>query len=1474
MKCIKFLLAFLLVAVLATTGWSQCPPTGNDAEAPTVTCAEFAMTYDDCPDGLGSNTPNGMWTPIGPTGGINNAVGGSYSLFLDLTTCVTDNCTDIEDMEYTLLASYSENVIPGCSIDLINEWQIRDASGNISPDVVTFRGTIAFTGTTPPVIVCPANIGVECGESLDPMDTGMATATSDCGDPDITFVDVLAPACGTTGIITRTWTATTGCGETSSCVQIITTFDTQLPVLPAAPSPATVECDAVPMPEVLMATDACAGMVMGVAADVTTPGACDNSYTITRTWTFTDACGNSDELSQEITVEDTTPPDVTCVEFTATFDRCPYPLGPNTPSGNWIAVPTNGTFQTAVGGSSIGTIDLNNCVTDNCSDFASGGFEYMASDSYEENRVPGCSVDIINEFMIRDICGNVSPTTFIFRGMIQFGGPAPVIVCPANATVECGAPTDPAATEEATATPDCGDPAIAFTDTSVPGCGLTEVISRTWTATDGCGTVSAYTQTITIVDTTPPVIVCPANATVECGDPTDPTATGGDATATDICGGATVAFADSSVPGCGLTEVISRTWTATDDCGNLSVCTQTITVEDSNPPVITCPVNLTVECDQPTDPGATGNATASNDNCAPDAELTLVFSDVSNQTPTGCGNDSYTITRTWTASDPCGNATNCVQVITVEDTTPPTIICPANLTIECTEDTSPANTGTAIAVDNCTPAEEIIITFADVSVPSCGNTEVITRTWTATDACGNATNCVQIVTVEDTTPPVIITGGAGAQPNPPANANYTLDNTVASNYIPINVAANFIGNGDDVSFAVALGGSFSLYGNVVNALQVSSNGYVSVDPTDSGGDLSNDCPIPANPSTGPDAARLYVLHDDIDLDPATPGSGIYYQFFATSPYTHPNGSIMSASIIEWVGEHFPAGSAPTDLQFQAILFENGDVIYQYLQDAEDGLGSTIGAQQSAAGPALLIACNTAGTSVSAGAYGLSPYGGPLSNTPLPDIPAAVVECDGAGNLIDLNDCLTSNGGLAATDACGDVTWTNDFDGLSDNCGNTSYIAYSFYVTALDTPEPPQTSSIAGMIHTEEMEAVEDVEVYLSDGASFFEMYVTGNDGMYAFSDVPLEQNYSVSPYSNQFPMNGVSSFDLILIAQHILSINQLDSPYKMIAADVNRSGSVTTLDLVELRKMILMIDTEFANNNSWRFVDANFVFPYVENPFATAFPEIVNINGLFESVQHDFVGVKIGDVNGTVIPNTLTGGDDRSFNGDLPFNVQDVEMETGETYEVAFSSSEFEAIMGYQYTLNFDTDLLEFVEVQGGDLEGMSESNFGLSLLAEGAITTSWTNDRPLRLSEDEVLYYVNFTAKRATLLSEALSISSRYTKAEAYDVSTENGQLNLLNVTLRFDGALSTKFSLMQNTPNPFNDETVIGFILPEASFATMTVYDVSGRALKSIDGNYEAGYNEVSLDRGDLKSGMMYYTLTTSDRTLTKKMLLIDQK
>jgi hypothetical protein len=162
-------------------------------------------------------------------------------------------------------------------------------------------------------------------------------------------------------------------------------------------------------------------------------------------------------------------------------------------------------------------------------------------------------------------------------------------------------------------------------------------------------------------------------------------------------------------------------------------------------------------------------------------------------------------------------------------------------------------------------------------------------------------------------------------------------------------------------------------------------------------------------------------------------------------------------------------------------------------------------------------------------------------------------------------------------------------------------------------------------------------------------------------------------------------------------------------------------------------------------------------------------------------------------------------------------------------------------------------------------------------ITTSWNASKwEGGNGESEVLFSLVLRAKDSAQLSEALSISSRLTCAEAYSTSDE-----VLDVALTFKSGRDSKshpevgragFELFQNRPNPFREATLISFILPDATQGTLTIHDVSGRTLHIIRGDFAKGYNEVPLNRNSLPAGVLYYTLETNEHTATRKMILIE--
>ena len=220
-----------------------------------------------------------------------------------------------------------------------------------------------------------------------------------------------------------------------------------------------------------------------------------------------------------------------------------------------------------------------------------------------------------------------------------------------------------------------------------PECfGLGGPTAATLTVSDGQATTSCGAE-VTVVDATAPAIECPANLTQECPAATGPEATG-TADAADNCGVEAVSYDDATAAGCGPTEVITRTWSASDGAGNGAVCVQTIAEADTTEPDIECPTGVATEADA----ACLGHVDLEAPVVADDCDPSLTVNDDS---PADYPLGDTTVTHT--VADTCGNSSSCGQVVTVIDVTPPTIECN-------THDILPGDvpvTFTATADDNC-----------------------------------------------------------------------------------------------------------------------------------------------------------------------------------------------------------------------------------------------------------------------------------------------------------------------------------------------------------------------------------------------------------------------------------------------------------------------------------------------------------------------------------------------------------------------------------------------------------------------------------------------------------------------------------------------------------------------------------------------------------------------------------------------------
>ncbi len=445
----------------------------------------------------------------------------------------------------------------------------------------------------------------------------------------------------------------------------------------------------------------------------------------------------------------------------------------------------------------------------------------------------------------------------------------------------------------------------------------------------------------------------------------------------------------------------------------------------------------------------------------------------------------------------------------------------------------------------------------------------------------------------------------------------------------------------------------------------------------------------------------------------------------------------------------------------------------------------------------------------------------------------------------------------------------DYDGAYDNFDQKGDLGdVEIFKCGGSTSTKPM---IAGMIETEGGMGVEEVEVNLGSVLPEYPVTtMTDATGYYAFPENALNADYQLTSSKDVDYLNGVSTLDLVKIQRHILGLEELNSPYKLIAADINGDTEIKAHDLVELRKLILGIITDLPTNESWRFVNRGQSMDMGMDLNDIDYSvEVDNLES--DEMSNHFVAVKIGDVTEDAIANLSNGATavTRS-NNKLLLSILNQEVEAGQEVSVGFTSEDFQEVFGYQFTMELNG--LEFAGIESG-VVAMNEGNVGV--LSSNVVTMSYNSSTAVSAGKDETIFTVNFIAKTSGNLSNMIDITSKVTNSEAY-VSTSIGEtLEIRNVEIEMRGdVVEVETSeLYQNEPNPFKTQTTIGYRLAAEGKVNFTVHDVTGKVLinKSLSG--VRGYNEITLKSNDLGvSGVLYYTLESGEFTATKKMIILE--
>lgn len=845
--------------------------------------------------------------------------------------------------------------------------------------------------------------------------------------------------------------------------------------------------------------------------------------------------------------------------------------------------------------------------------------------------------------------------------------------------------------------------------------------------------------------------------------------------------------------------------------------------------------------------------------------------------------------------DKAGNWNDCMVNATIQDKLPPSIICPPHMTVTCNDYFDLANLTAAFgwptSYDNCQP-----VRITTDSIPELNSCRIgrITRNFTATDAGGRTARCTQIIIVNNHNRPFVMD-----------ESRWPRDTTIVGCEDPNDEAfgPDFLGRPD------------LLADNICSLVGADYEDQIFTFNNNNG----ESCFKILRHWTVIDWCQRYDL----------PGGGYEYRTWTHTQvikvYDPVKPVITSSCAPKSVCTYDPtcqdgyieliatATDVCTDqLRFSYKVYPNN--------------GSSFDPRFSKSGFATVVSTNRVNTVDASGTY---PIGTHRIEWAFEDRCGNITKCDQLFTIANCKAptpyCIN---GLASSlmpiDTNGDGVpdagmveiWAKDFDnGSSHPCGYT--VLHSFAPITLDAQKKPvvvrgrtftcadlgrrdvniyvgvvtptgelvqdycstfitiqdnnkvcpkTTASfiVQGSIMTETDAAVKDVDVSLVGGEMDM---LTGNNGLYNFADVPFGGSYVLTPKKNNDHLNGVSTLDLVMIQRHILGIEKLNSPYRLIAADVNNDQKISASDLTELRKLILGVVNEFANNDSWKFFDKSYNFLDPQTAHIEALPLVYNVENISADMMVNFMAVKIGDVNGNVVANANNESTESRTSAKLTLAADNQSFVAGQTIEVPVFAAQNSEVTGFQFTINFDSELFS-LEAINSALAGITDNNFGFTKLANGMITVSYNQENPIDVAAGDNVFTLTLKAKDKGTISNALWIDSSITKAEAYAQD-----FSLMNVDFTINNRSADNAVLYQNTPNPFRLVTLIGFDLPETADATLTIFDVTGKTLKVINNTFSKGYNSVEINKNELGSaGVIYYTLEAGSFKATKKMVVIE--
>ncbi|MBP6794308.1 MAG: hypothetical protein KA143_04595 [Saprospiraceae bacterium] len=390
-------------------------------------------------------------------------------------------------------------------------------------------------------------------------------------------------------------------------------------------------------------------------------------------------------------------------------------------------------------------------------------------------------------------------------------------------------------------------------------------------------------------------------------------------------------------------------------------------------------------------------------------------------------------------------------------------------------------------------------------------------------------------------------------------------------------------------------------------------------------------------------------------------------------------------------------------------------------------------------------------------------------------------------------------------------------------------------------------SINGNVMNPNKEGINKVEIKTN---ALFMKTITNENGVYQLKSVLPGQNITLVPNKIDDPLNGISTIDLLLIERHIKGLSTITDPYQLIAADINRSGSVTITDLIELRKMILGTIINFSNNKDWIFIPESFKFNDPLSPWT--YPETISYNPVTNSRSDvNFIGVKVGDVNNSATINAQQL-ESRHF-------IRSLELVHTISTHPPFDLHSFylpKTVTGARaFQLEIKVNPATALSFQKEDL--LQESNGLFSSMTSKTLKLIWTNPTGMDLVSQIPLFTLK-TLPSTTKTDFTLAPESFiFNDLETYDI-----KLNPPSHT--FPTSLSVY-------PNPSHSIVNLRIYINDLQTEKISLTNLNGQKLDHLIPPLNPGWNHISLNKNDLGGSGQFFFYIISPRNVKRMKFIV---